>query len=468
MLSVAYKEAIPSSFAPNLAKVEKLLHGPIEEVPSESTDTSFLSDLQELCVQFESDPSVITSIESELSALCDIPCYMFTNLTFTPLVMTFVAMAPNDIDASPTIISALHVLATITTHRLIRMCELAQSVPNFYTTLVRFCGSRNEPVVRYSLWTIANMLTTAPSSGFFALIKTPFFNMYSELLLWQCDKRIVTLLALILKRSTSQFATPEYGDQYLDLLVQVLTTGAKFACQLTLRALSKFVRIDPALLQLANSRGLLRDCIPFLAEAPLMGAALSLYSRVVAMDDPNIIAQLGQEGIIEALYQPLESEREVVQLGAMQILMRVLVADETFLRTALDSGIVEQLCARAIDGTYSGRARAVHAICEICYCDHSLDVWQKIVDARGIDAICEFLTVGKEKTSRHTILALSHIVNVAPGIIGPDMVEMILEEMVKIADDPANQENPGLLCAARGLYLDITDEEMRAEIGDIE
>jgi hypothetical protein len=80
-----------------------------------------------------------------------------------------------------------------------------------------------------------------------------------------------------------------------------------------------------------------------------MDAALSLYSRVVALDDSEIVAQLGWEGIIEVLYQPLKSECEVVQLDAMQILLRVLVADEAFLRTALDSGVVQQPTAHTQD-----------------------------------------------------------------------------------------------------------------------
>jgi hypothetical protein len=41
---------------------------------------------------------------------------MFTDLTFTRLVMT-----PNDVDAPPIFISALHVLATITMHRLVQV-----------------------------------------------------------------------------------------------------------------------------------------------------------------------------------------------------------------------------------------------------------------------------------------------------------------------------------------------------------
>jgi hypothetical protein len=467
MLSVASKTAIARSFAPEATKAVNFRRDPIDEALCGPADTSYLSDVQALCLQFDSDPSVIASIESALATLYDTPCQLFANLTFTHRLMEFVTTLPEDIDEpAPILISALHVLARITVKCLVSMRQLALSIPDFYPALVSLCQSGSEPVVLYSLWIIANMLTTSASSGFFVLIHTRLFDMFDQLLLWQNDNRIVTLLALILKRLTSQFATPERSDRYLDLLAQVLATGAERACQVGLRALSKFVRIAH-MLQRANSHGLLRDCIAFLGQEPFVEAALSLYARVLGLDEPEIAVQLGRDGIIEALYQPLASECERVQLGAMAILMGVLVSDQAFVKAVLDSGIVEQLCARATDGTYSVRARAVHAICEICYCDHSVDVWERIVLAGGLDAICEFLTVGKAKTSAHTILALSHIVKVAPGLIGADMAQMILDELVKIAEDPANQENHALLFAARGLYLDITDEEMKAEIGDI-
>jgi hypothetical protein len=264
----------------------------------------------------------------------------------------------------------------------------------------------------------------------------------------------ITLISLILKRSVSYFEICEFC-YWID---RIFATNVNPACPIAFAALRKFIRLSEEKLMFVSNSGLLKNALKFLEseEFGFVGGAVSLFEDVLKRDCPEAIQKLGSDGLISALYHPFRFENECLQTRAAALLIRMLAADRGFLEIALESRLVECLCEMAANSGYRLREKAVRALCEIFYCDHNLDAWQRIAEAGGIASLIDCLTDLKPKRAMHVMHALSHLLSVQPNLIESFQRE-IYEVLDFIENDEINEGNGELKMTARGLNADLME-----------
>jgi hypothetical protein len=134
----------------------------------------------------------------------------------------------------------------------------------------------------------------------------------------------------------------------------------------------------------------------------------------------------------------------------------LLAADQRFLRIALESQLVECLCEMAASSGYRLREKVVRALCEMFYCDHSVDVWERIAGAGGIRTLVESLSELKPKRAIHVMHALSHLLAYRPGLI-EGLQREIFEALDSFENDEIHEGNMDLRMAVRGLNADLME-----------
>jgi hypothetical protein len=272
------------------------------------------------------------------------------------------------------------------------------------------------------------------------------------------DETVLLALALLAEMASTFLTSDENAALPLHMFHAILAKGFDIPSALAVCALSHFMKISREILMLAHGSGIIPATIPLLesGNVTLVSSVLDLLLDVLCHDVPEMIDSLVENDVIPYLYYPLRAQNENLHNPAATLILRFTACAPAFMERFLRTEIVETLCQLALEGDFKGRSTATKALCEMFYCSHALDVWERIREAGGLVALIDILPHTKPKLAHSILTAMTHIVKHAPHFM-EDIGNELMETLEELPEALGMLENENFLNAVRGLQSDMLE-----------
>jgi hypothetical protein len=423
--------------------------------PAEDTalDAATAESVRRLAVACASNPDHYLELERAITAVP--PARVAHLLRNLQLPYGLLSSLPSCVGNPPLLSATLRLLAAITRGRADSFSECAASLPGFYPALFAICREGDAESACWAARLLANLQQLSPHSATFAVKAHGLHALFASLLARE-DAATTEALAVVLKRSVPH-ASAEDAAALGEMALALFAGPCEGAWFCALRMLAKLICVSEGHLLAVEGVGALLGSVRFLQEGGrCQVAALRLFVSVIYADVPEVIVRLSQAGLTAALYHPLTTAPPCLQVTVGNLIIKLLASDPDFLEVFVQSPIVECLCEMVGSDAYQVRSTVIRAICELFYCDHNIDLWQRIANAGGVESLVDCLPDVSPRKACRVMNAFSHIMAKCPEMLA-DLRGRIYEALDAICDDPINQDRDDLLRVAHGLNADLMD-----------